>query len=80
MVTIDKPMRKPTPATLPSCVFCGGLMATPDTVAGAPIHPDCFTRLCVATFVEDVPAWRWIPFQGWAFDADADPAGDVSHD
>ena len=63
MVTTDKP----TPATLPSCVLCGRPTTAPDRVAGAPIHPDCFTRMCVATLVDDVPAWRWIPFLGWVF-------------
>ena len=52
---------------LPSCVFCGRSMATLDTGAGAPIHPDCFTNMCVATLVEETPRWRWIPYLGWTF-------------
>lgn len=30
--------------------------------SGVPIHPDCFTRICVAALVEDLPVWRWIPY------------------
>lgn len=54
-------------AGLPSCVFCGRSMAAPGTVAGVPIHPDCFTRMCIAALVNDAPRWRWIPYLGWTF-------------
>ena len=75
MVTTDKPLPATLPPDrhgdvarrLPSCVFCGRSMIAPDAVAGAPIHPDCFTRMCVATLVEGTPEWRWIPYQGWVF-------------
>ena len=50
-----------------SCVFCGRLMAAPSAIAGTPIHPECFIRMCVAALVEDIPKWRWVPYVGWTF-------------
>ena len=47
-----------TDVNLPFCVFCGRSMATPNTVAGTSIHPDCFTRMCVKALVKDLPASR----------------------
>lgn len=44
-----------TNVNVPSCVFCGRPMAAPNTVAGVPIHLDCFTRMCVAALVKDMP-------------------------
>jgi hypothetical protein len=48
-----------------TCVFCGRAMAAND-VDGTPIHPDCFTRMCVAALVQDVPTRRWVPYLGWS--------------
>ena len=75
LVTTDKPLpatlapdRRETAALgLPPCVFCGRSMTAPATIGGSPIHPDCFTRMCVATLVEGTPGWRWIPYLGWVF-------------
>jgi len=69
-VTVRKPTTARGPETdgsLPSCVFCGHLMAVSNTVGGDPIHPDCFTRMCVEALVRKIPVWRWIPYQGWIF-------------
>ena len=50
MTTVQN--RKARPA---SCVFCGRTMTTPNLIGDNPLHPDCFTRMCVAAFVKDVP-------------------------
>lgn len=50
-----------------ACVYCGREMATPNLVGGRPIHPVCFTRMCVAALVDELPRWRWIPYVGWTF-------------
>ena len=75
LVTIDKPLpvmlppdRRGTAAlSLRACVFCGRSMTAPATLSGSPIHPDCFTRMCVTALVEGTPGWRWIPYLGWVF-------------
>ena len=50
-----------------SCAFCGRTMTTPNMIGDAPLHPDCFTRMCVAALTQDAPAWRWVPYLGWSF-------------
>ena len=42
-------------------------MTTPNLIGDTPLHPDCFTLMCVAALVKDVPKWRWIPYLGWSF-------------
>jgi hypothetical protein len=49
-----------------TCVFCVRTMTAPNAVDGTPIHPDCFTRMCVAALVRDVPTRRWVPYLGWS--------------
>jgi hypothetical protein len=54
------------PRARSTCVFCGRAMTAPNDVDGTPIHPDCFTRMCVAALVAVVPTRRWVPYLGWS--------------
>lgn len=57
---------RPTPNGTSTCVFCGRAMGAPNTIDGTLIHPDCFTRMCVAALARGGSTRRWVPYLGWS--------------